>query len=366
MSDMVTRTLRLKVKPESNGWLNAAAIEVNQVWNWCAEYSQSRIRNGLSAPSGFDLIYVAKGWAQYFGHINCATIHQVCIAYATKLKIARRTRLRWRTSFGSRRSLGWIPVKADCLKKKGNSFRFCGKTLRAFNNARLTQWRGGALAQDAVGDWWLCMPTDLAEPHQPAPMESVGVDLGLKTAAVTSDGDRLEARHYRAHEARIAQAQRRGHKRQAKRLHRKAARCRADSLHKFSTMLVSKYQQIYVGDVSSTKLVRTRMAKSVLDAGWGILKTQLEYKCQQAARTFQVIDERNTTRACSNCGCLSGPSGLRQLVVRQWVCSECGVAHDRDVNSARNILAVARYQPSVNGNEEQRRVPNEYTKRMRK
>jgi hypothetical protein len=67
---------------------------------------------------------------------------------------------------------------------------------------------------------------------------------------------------------------------------------------------------------------------------------------------FQVVNEKNTTRECSNCRALTGPSGLRHLAVRQWVCVNCGESHDRDVNSARNILiAGSRCGTSVSGNE---------------
>lgn len=344
------KTLRLKVKREAYPWLNDAAFEVNQVWNWAAEYCQSRIRNGLSASSGFDLTYLAKGWAEGFENIHCHTIHQVLIHYASKRKIAKKQKLNWRVSGGSRRSLGWIPVKRTSLRKNGNRLSFCGKAFRVFEGERISSWHSGCFAQDACGDWWLCLPVDMkAEASEPT-HDAVGVDLGLKETAVTSDGDRLESGHYRRFEARIAQAQRRGHKRQAKRLHRKAMRCRADGMHKFSTALVQKYQRIFVGDVSSSKLVKTRMAKSVLDAGWYQFKTQLEYKSQQAAREFQVINEHNTTRACSNCGSLSGPTGLDMLSVRTWVCSECGSDHDRDINAATNILVRAKALASVCGN----------------
>jgi putative transposase len=191
------------------------------------------------------------------------------------------------------------------------------------------------LAQDAVGDWWLCLPAEHAVKHVPAPKDAVGLDLGLKDTVVTSDGDKLEAgRFYRSIEQKIATAQRRGHKRQAKRLHRTAARRRKDALHKFSRSLVNEYQTIVVGDVSSLKLARTRMAKSVLDAGWGMLKTYLQYKSQQAGRCVLIVSERNTTRTCSSCKALSGPAGLDMLDVRTWVCRECGVTHDRDVNAA--------------------------------
>jgi IS605 OrfB family transposase len=180
----------------------------------------------------------------------------------------------------------------------------------------------------------------------------VGVDLGLKAIATTSDGESLDAaRFYRDAEHRIAQAQRRGHKRHAKRLHRRAARQRADALHKFSRRIVDQYQNIVVGDVSAVKLVETRMAKSVLDAGWGALKTQLQYKGQQAGRSVSVVSERFTSRACSACGSLSGPRGPDMLAVRAWMCRDCGESHDRDVNAARNILARAKALASVSGNE---------------
>jgi transposase len=83
------------------------------------------------------------------------------------------------------------------------------------------------------------------------------------------------------------------------------------------------------------------MAKSVLDSGWGMLKRFLQYKGEHAGRTVEIVSEMYTTQACSNCGCLSGPKGLRQLDVRQWDCVECGVTHDRDINSALNILRRA-------------------------
>jgi putative transposase len=181
----------------------------------------------------------------------------------------------------------------------------------------------------------------------------------LKSIAVTSDGERLDSgRFYRRLEPKIAEAQRRGHRRQAKRLHRKAARCRADALHKFSRKIVSQYGNIFIGDVSSLKLVKTRMAKSVLDSGWGMLKQMLRYKGEHAGRSVEVVSERNTTRACSFCGALLGPTGKDMLAVRRWVCSECGAEHDRDVCAAGNIRFVGlRCRASVRGNQSSHNLP---------
>jgi IS605 OrfB family transposase len=352
-----TRTVRLKVKTEGYAWLNAAAIEVNQVWNFANETSYRAARPFAGAGkwlSAFDLDKLTAGAAPYFEHIGSETIQRVNAAFATARREAKKPKLKWRVSKGSKRSLGWVPFKAAQLKLKGKCLRFAGKAFRVFEQERLqgTKWKSGCFAQDAVGDWWLCVPVEFAVAQIPAPKADVGIDLGLKTTAATSDGAKLEAGHfYRAIEQKIAQAQRRGHKGQAKRLHRTAARCRQDALHKFSTQIVKEYQTIYIGDVSSLKLVKTRMAKSVLDAGWGILKTQLQYKGQQAGRSVQIVNESNTTRPCYDCKALTGPTGLDMLVVRTWTCSACGVTHDRDVNAARNVRFVGRSLPSVSRNE---------------
>lgn len=353
-----TRTLRLKVRSESYRWLNAAAIEVNQVFNYCNETSfeaarrTDRKRKWLS---GFDLCSLTSGATEHFEYIGADTIQRICIVYAQKRSEAKRMKLRWRVSRGARRSLGWIPFRAASLKRKGQGLRFCGKTFRVFERQRLegVTWKQGCFAQDAVGDWWLCLASERAFEESQTPPESVGIDLGLVDVAVTSAGERLKAgTFYRDLERRIAQAERGGHRRQVKRLHRKAARCRRDTLHKFSRSIIHRYQNIFVGDVSSQRLVRTRMAKSVLDSGWGLLRRFLQYKGEHAGRTVLIVSERNTTRACSGCGALTGPAGPDMLVVRHWVCAACGEAHERDVNAARNILAAGlRCRASVSGNE---------------
>jgi len=352
------RVLRLKVRAESHAWLNSAAVEVNQVWNWAnatsADAADRNRRANAKFLSGFDLCNLSAGATEYFERIGAATIQRICCEYALKRRAAKRVRLRWRASRGARRSLGWVPFKAATLKRKGNVLRFCGKTFRVFERERLfgVKWRDGCFAQDAVGDWWLCLPTIVAAEQTVAPRDAIGIDLGLKDIAVTSDGERLGAgRWTHGNAERLANAQRRGHKRQAKLIHRKIKRCRTDALHKFSRSIVERYQTIIVGDVSSSKLVKTRMAKSVLDASWSMLKAQLQYKGEHAGRSVEVVSERNTSRTCSSCGSLSGPKGVNGLRVREWTCCECGDSHDRDVNAARNILSRAKVLASVRGNE---------------
>jgi putative transposase len=242
-----TRALRLKVRREAYAWLNATATEVNEVYNYCNETSfkaATRTDNMRKWLTGFDLCSLTAGATQYFDKIGADTIQAICNHYAQKRKGARRVKLRWRVSRGARRSLGWIPFKAASLKRKGVCVRFAGKCFRVFEVDRLegVNWLAGCFAQDAVGDWWLCLPVNMQPEESIAPLEAIGIDLGLREIAATSDGDRLAAgRWTRRFAQKLASAQRRGHKRQAKRIYRQAARCRADALHKFSRRMVDQY-----------------------------------------------------------------------------------------------------------------------------
>lgn len=106
--------------------------------------------------------------------------------------------------------------------------------------------------------------------------------------------------------------------------------------------MVKNYGVIVVGYVASAKLVKIKMAKSTLDAGWASLKTMLEYKSQQAGVVFEVVNESYITQTCSCCGVIpaSSTKGRAGLRIREWTCSDCSAVHDRDVNAARNILAA--------------------------
>ena len=127
---------------------------------------------------------------------------------------------------------------------------------------------------------------------------------------------------------------------------RKVARCHArvgdtrrDWLHKLSTTLIRENQAVYVEDLAVSGLARTRLARSVADAGWSTFVQMLAYKAARHGRTFVKVDRwLPSTRACSACGAIGE---AKPLHVREWTCP-CGAVHDRDVNAARNILAAGR------------------------
>ena len=111
-------------------------------------------------------------------------------------------------------------------------------------------------------------------------------------------------------------------------------------IHAFTSKLVKDNKVIVVGKLQSNSFTSTKLAKSVYDAGWFDIKRQLDYKCKHAGCHYLEVNESYTTQTCSCCGSRqNSPKGRANLGIREWRC-ECGVTHDRDVNAAKNILAL--------------------------
>ena len=341
-----TKTLRLRIKDKHAKVLAVMAREVNQVWNLCNETSCRAIRERHQWLSGYDLQKLTNGFSKCEGVlIGSPTVQQVCEDYAKARRQFKKAKLRWRVSNpqSSKCSLGWIPFKARALQYKAGQIAFAGLKFSLWDSYGLTdhELRAGSFSQDSRGRWYLNVVVKVqAQPS--AATAAVGIDLGLKEAAVTSTGERIEGRFYRKLECKLGIAQRAHKKQRVKAIHAKIANQRKDLLHQFSTQLVKNNAAIFVGDVSSAKLVKTKMAKSTLDAGWSMLKAMLEYKSHQAGIVFEVVSESYTTQTCSCCGSIpaSSPKGRTGLRIREWICSACGTAHDRDINAAKNILAA--------------------------
>jgi len=336
------KTLKLRIKDKHAPVLTAMAREVNQVWNFCNETSIRSITERHKWLSGFDLQKYTAGYSKCDGvKIGSATVQLVCEEYATRRKQFKKARLNWRVSNpkSSKYSLGWIPFKKGGAVYKNGQVRFAGLNIGFWDSYGLSEFelRGGSFSQDSRGRWYLNVAVEV-EVKPSTGTASVGIDLGLKECAVASDGQRIEGRFYRKLEPALAVAQRACKKKRVKAIHAKIANQRKDMLHKFSTKLVAENAAVFVGNVSSEKLVKTKMAKSTLDAGWAMFKTMLEYKATQAGIVFEEVNESYSTQTCSQCGSIEGPKGLAGLGVREWTC-ECGAVHDRDTNAAKNILA---------------------------
>jgi putative transposase len=124
------------------------------------------------------------------------------------------------------------------------------------------------------------------------------------------------------------------------RQHARVADRRRDWHHRASTRIIRDNQAVYVEDLAVSGLARTRLAKSVYDAGWSAFVGMLEYKAVRHGRTFAKADRVfPSSQVCSACGFRDGPKPLH---VREWTCGECGTVHDRDHNAARNVLFEGR------------------------
>lgn len=337
------KTLQIRIKDKHAAVLRRMACDVNTTWNFVNETSMRAIRERNTWLSGYDLQKLTAGYSRCDGvTVGSGTVQLVCVEYAARRRHSKKARLNWRVSNpkSSKYSLGWVPFKGGHAKYNAGQIEFAGHKFSLWDSYGLSKYelRAGSFCEDSRGRWYFNVAVEV-QGVKSAGTAAVGIDLGLKTAITTSTGATFEGRLYRALEAKLAKAQRAGKKRQVKAIHAKIKNQRKDGLHKFSTALVKENAAVFVGDVSSAKLIKTKMAKSTLDAGWSMFRTMLEYKCQQAGVVFEAVNESFSTQTCSSCGSVEGPKGVAGLGIREWTCS-CGAVHSRDVNAARNILRV--------------------------
>lgn len=338
-------TFKYRVKDATTGkHLARHAWACNQVWNFCVatqREAERRRKAGLSTrwPSAFDLIKLCTGAAADLG-LHSDTVQTICRQFAASRNLHKRCP-RFRASGGPKRALGWIPFIPRAVKIDGAHVVYLKRTFHFWKSRDIEgEIKAGAFVQDARGRWYVTLQCDVLD-ELPTGNGRVGIDLGLKRVATCSDGTIIPAlRHYRKYEAALAVAQRARNKRRVRTIHAKIANARRHHLHEWSTKITRENELIVVGNVSPSKLAKTKMAKSILDASWSMLRNQLRYKASRHGARYVEVDERWTSQVCSRCGANpnSSPKGMGALGIRHWVCSSCGEAHDRDVNAARNIL----------------------------
>ncbi|HEX7163301.1 MAG TPA: RNA-guided endonuclease TnpB family protein [Trebonia sp.] len=207
--------------------------------------------------------------------------------------------------------------------------------------------------RDAAGRLFASFVVEVAPGPLPETEQECGIDLGLGHFAVLEAGTKVAAPGFlRRAEKKLKRAQRDLSRKQKGSRNREKARARVarahahvtdarrDFHHKLSTRIVRENQAVTVEDLAVKGLARTRLAKSVHDAGWAAFTGMPEYKAKLYGREFRKTGRfEPTSQVCSACGARDGPKPLN---VREWTCRECGTVHDRDVNAARNILAAGR------------------------
>ena len=208
------------------------------------------------------------------------------------------------------------------------------------------------VSKDHAGRYFVSCLCEFEPTLLPVTTKKAGIDVGIKDLFVTSDGFKSgNPRHTAKYAAKLAKYQRRlakkklgssnrlKAKRKVARVHAKIADCRSDNLHKLSRRLVNENQVICAENLAVKNMIKNpKLAKHIADASWGEFTRQLEYKSGWAGRTYVEIGRFfPSSKRCSCCGFVKENLPLD---VRSWECPECGTTHDRDVNAARNILAV--------------------------
>ncbi|HWS84461.1 MAG TPA: RNA-guided endonuclease TnpB family protein, partial [Ktedonobacteraceae bacterium] len=207
------------------------------------------------------------------------------------------------------------------------------------------------VSKDCANRYFVSMLVE--EDIKPLPVVNaqVGLDLGIKSMVILSTGEAVgNPKFYAKDEKRLAKAQRRHAKKKKgcknrEKARRKVARVHAhiqdrrrDYQHKLSTRIINENQVICVESLAVKNMVKNHcLAKAISDVGWGEFVRQLDYKSQWYGRTLIKIDRwYPSSKTCHDCKHVVQDLPLD---VREWVCTECGVCHDRDINAARNILA---------------------------
>jgi putative transposase len=217
----------------------------------------------------------------------------------------------------------------------------------------------GSFGQDKRGRWYLNITFESKQlAIKRADDQELGVDIGIKTLAMCSDGTKIHRPNLRPAALvkikRIKKCQHSAQKKQAKNkkylplpklkqernLHAKTKNQRQDYLHKESTKLIKKCSLVVIGDVPCKPMNRSKTLSGIsYDSGIGMFKSMVKYKALRAASTSTEFQERNSTRTCSKCRFVRPRI---ELGVREWACEKCLVLHDRDTNAAQNILHAYR------------------------
>ena len=336
---MIVRSLKLRPSKSQEANLNEWLWNLTGLWNWAIKKIEHDAQDKVY-HSEFDFVNLVANHSKRMeipSHTMQGVLKQAHTAWQRCFKkIAKKPHLK-----GRRNELKSIPFPDPLKAPTGCHIGVPWLGKMRFHKQALPEGKikCGRIVRRASG-WYLCLWLD-AE-HNFAVMDTskaVGIDPGFSTLLTLSDGTKFEnPRELRKGAKRLAQAQRSKNKHLVARLQERQANRRSDRNHKISRKLVEEYATIYYSD-DNFKGMAKKFGKSVSEACISNLVQMLTYKGSTCGRKIIPISSPFTTMTCSDCGALSGPTGLGGLAVRSWGCA-CGAQHDRDVNSARQVLKI--------------------------
>lgn len=209
------------------------------------------------------------------------------------------------------------------------------------------------IRKEATGKWYACFSCgNVPEKRLPESGRVIGLDVGIKSFLVDSEGNKVDnPAYFRQSERLLRRRQRRlclrvkgSHGRRKARVlvakaHEKVKNQRLDFLHKVANSYIRNYGTLVFEDLNIKGMVRNHnLAKSISDSSWGTFYGLCAYKAEEAGRQIIRIPRfEPSSKTCSECGAINQELKLSD---RQWVCKSCGALHDRDYNAAKNIRRV--------------------------
>lgn len=335
---MISRELKLKLTKTQEATLNQWLWRLTDVYNWAIRKIELNAENKIyfSKLSFQNSLSGVSTKIDIPSHVIQGVLVQAYISWQRCLnKISNKPKLK-----SSRNKLRSIPFPDPIKLPVGNKINLPLLKGLKFHKQELPQGKikCGRIIKNASG-WYLSLTIDTNHTFIVENTESkVGIDTGFKDLAILSNGTKYSnRRNFVKAQTRIGQAQRGGNKKLVARLHERVANRRKDYNHKISTTIVKQNKEIYITNDNLRGQAKI-FGKSVTDAGIAQLRSFIQYKSVNHERKCELVNSVNTTKSCSSCGSLTGPCGLKELNVRNWECSACGAHHDRDINSAINIL----------------------------
>lgn len=336
---MITSTIKLRLNKKQEATLNTWLWNLTGVWNWAIKKIEHNAQDKIYFSS-FDFVNLLADHGKKLGipsHTIQGVLSQAYTAWSRCFKkIGGKPRLK-----GQRNKLNSIIFPDRIHPPKENHISIPGIGKIRYHKQELPKGniKCGRIIKRASG-WYLCLFVDAdRKVIVRTGYGKIGIDPGFKTLLTLSTGEKIEhPRELEATENRLAQAQRGHDKQLAARLSEHRANQVKDRNHKLSLRLV-KENILIAFSADNHKGIARKFGKSVSSSGHYQLRKNIEYKSRIGGTRYVEIPSKNSTRMCSSCGQLTGPTGLSQLSVRQWDCA-CGAHNDRDVNAAVNVLNV--------------------------